>query len=456
MKHAQYVKADRKYLWHPFTQHREWASYDPLIVERADGYELIDTEGRRYLDGVSSLWCNVHGHNHPHIVAAMKAQLDRVSHSTLLGLSHAPAIELAEVLCRWTPEPLTRVFFTDAGATAVEAALRIAFQYWIQRGRPEKKGFVTLDEAYHGDTIGSVSLGFSEPFHRGYEPLVFPVAKIPPPFLCEPLSGLGEITPDALEEAARRSEAVLERHLQTHADETAAVFLEPLVQGAAGIWPQPPSFLRRVRTLCDAHDVLLVCDEVATGFGRTGSTFAVDQADIAPDILCLAKGLTGGMVPVAATLAREEIFEAFQGPYSSYRALFHGHTYGGNPLGCAAALANLEVYEREGTLENARHSSGRMAKALAECIEPLAHTGPVRQVGLMVGFDIQRDPEAGERYDPDLRIAHRAVLAAREDGVVIRPLGDTMVLMPAPGMPAELVERVVEVTARAIARVTEG
>jgi adenosylmethionine-8-amino-7-oxononanoate aminotransferase len=456
MKHKDYVDADRRALWHPFTQHSEWLSYEPLIVERAEGYELIDTEGRRYLDGVSSLWCNVHGHSHPRIVEAMKAQLDRVTHSTLLGLSHVPAIRLAERLVELTPAPLTRVFFTDAGATAVEAALRIAFQYWIQRGRPEKREFITLDEAYHGDTIGSVSLGFSEPFHRGYEPLTFRVAKFAPPFLCEPLGGLAEVTPEALEEAARRSEALLERHLATHAGETAALFLEPLVQGAAGIWPQPPSFLRRVRALCDAHDVLLVCDEVATGFGRTGSTFAVEQAEIAPDILCLAKGLTGGTVPVAATLAREEIFEAFRGPYSSYRALFHGHTYGGNPLGCAAALANLEVYEEERTLENARHTAGRLAKTLAEHVEPLRHTGPVRQVGLMIGFDILREPETGTPYDSDERVAHRAVLAARDEGVIIRPLGDTMVLMPAPGMPAELAERVVEVTARAIARVTEG
>lgn len=456
MNHDHYVEKDRRYLWHPFTQHTEWESYEPLIIERADGFELIDSAGRRYLDGVSSLWCNVHGHSHPKIVAAMKAQLDRVTHSTLLGMSHVPAIELAERLVEMTPAPLSRVFFTDAGATAVEAALRMAFQYWQQVGRPEKTAFISLDEAYHGDTIGSVSLGFSEPFHRGYEPLTFQVRKFPPPFLCPPIEGAGEATPERLEAAARHSEARLEALLEKHAAETAAVFIEPLCQGAAGILPQPPSFLRRVRALCDRYEVLLVCDEVATGFARTGSTFAVEQADISPDLMCLAKGLTGGTVPVAATLATERIFEAFQGPYSSYRALFHGHTYGGNPLGCAAALANLAVYEEEHTLANALAAADAMAKALAEFVEPLTHTGPVRRVGLMVGFDLLRDAETGEHFPADERLAHRAVLAAREEGVAIRPLGDTMVLMPAPGMPPELVVRVVEATARAVDRVTSS
>lgn len=451
-----YTALDRKLLWHPFTQHTEWNDYAPLIIERAEGFELIDTEGKRYLDGVSSLWCNVHGHNHPKIVSAMKDQLDRVTHSTLLGLSHVPAIKLADRLVGMTPKPLTRVFYTDAGATAVEAALRIAFQYWQQTGQTEKTDFVSLDEAYHGDTIGSVSLGFSEPFHRGYQPLTFSVHKIPPPFFCPPIDGNGRITPDKLEYAARQSERKLEALLEAHANTIAAVFIEPLCQGAAGILPQPASYLKRLRELCTKYNVLLVCDEVATGFGRTGSNFAVEQAGISPDLMCLAKGLTGGTIPVAATLATEKIFEAFQGPYSSYRALFHGHTYGGNPLGCAAALANLEVYEEEETLLNAQKIAQALEKALIKHIEPLAHTGPIRQVGLMVGFDILRDPAANEPYRADDRIAHRAVINARKEGVVIRPLGDTMVLMPAPAMPEESAVRLVEATAEAIRKATEG
>lgn len=449
-----WIERDRAVLWHPFTQHEEWFSYDPIIVERAEGFELIDTEGRRYLDGVSSIWCNVHGHGHPDVLDAMRAQLDRVQHSTMLGLSHTPAIELGEKLVEITPEPLTRVFFSDAGSTAVEVALRMAFQYWRQVGHPEKTRFATLTDAYHGDTIGSVSLGFSEPFHTGYEPITFRVLDVDPPWLCAPLNGLGEPKAEALEEASRASLAGLERLLAEHGRELAALFVEPLMQGAAGMWPQPPSFLRGVRALCDEHDVLLVCDEVATGFGRTGTMFAIEQAGIVPDILCLAKGLTAGYLPVAATLATEQLFEAFHGPFAEYKALFHGHTYGGNPLGCAAAIANLEVFEREDTLGKARKAADALARSLAERIDPLVHTSPVRRIGTMVGFDLMRDPASGERYPSAERRAHHAVLAARDEGVIVRPLGDTMILMPPLAMPPPLVERVVEATANAVARVT--
>jgi adenosylmethionine-8-amino-7-oxononanoate aminotransferase len=449
-----WLARDRELLWHPFTQHDEWLSYDPLVIERAEGFELIDTTGARYLDGVSSLWCNVHGHGHPEIIEAMKAQLDRVAHSTLLGLSHVPAVELAERLVAITPPELTRVFYSDAGSTAVEVALRMAFQYWRQVGKPNKTRFATLTDAYHGDTIGSVSLGFSEPFHAGYEPITFRSLKWDPPFLCAPLDGKGACTPEALEAASGQSLAQLEALLEQHADELAAVFIEPLVQGAAGMWPQPPAFVRGVRELCTRHDVLLVCDEVATGFGRTGTMFAIEQAGIAPDILTLAKGLSAGYLPIAATLATERLFEAFQGTYSEYKALFHGHTFGGNPLGCATAIANLDVFEREDTLGKARKVADALARSLERCIDPLEHTGPVRHVGTMVGIDLLRDPETGEHYPGAERRAHHAVLAAREEGVFVRPLGDTMILMPAPAMPPALVERVVEVTARAIERVT--
>jgi len=451
---SSWIQRDRKVLWHPFTQHDEWLSYDPLVIERAEGFDLIDTGGRRYLDGVSSLWCNVHGHGHPDILDAMRAQLDRVQHSTMLGLSHTPAIELAERLVAVTPEALTRVFFSDSGSTAVEVALRMAFQYWRQVGRPEKTRFITLTDAYHGDTIGSVSLGYSEPFHAGYEPITFRSLKFSPPFLCEPVSGNGECDAARLEAAAEASLLGLERLLDQHGGETAGVFIEPLMQGAAGMWPQPVSFVRRVRELCDTHEVLLVCDEVATGFGRTGTMFAIEQAGIAPDILCLAKGLTAGYLPVAATLATERLVEAFRAPYADYKALFHGHTYGGNPLGCAAAIANLEVFEREDTLGKARKAADALARSIAEHIDPLPHTSPVRRVGTMVGFDLLRDPASGERYPSTERRAHHAVLGALDEGVVVRPLGDTVILMPALAMPPALVERVVEVTARAVAQAT--
>lgn len=451
-----WVERDRKVLWHPFTQHDEWLSYEPIIVERAEGFELIDTDGKRYLDGVSSLWCNVHGHGHPEIIEAMKAQLDRVSHSTMLGLSHTPAIELGERLVAITPEPLTRVFFSDAGSTAVEVALRMAFQYWRQVGKPEKTRFATLTDAYHGDTLGSVSLGFSEPFHSGYEPLTFRTLKFDPPWLCEPIGGLGNCDKDRLSAASTASLAQLERLLEEHASELAAVFIEPLMQGAAGMWPQTPEYVRGIRELCTRFGVLLVCDEVATGFGRTGTMFAIEQAGIVPDILCFAKGLTAGYLPVAATLATEDIFDAFRAPYSEYKALFHGHTYGGNPLGCAAAIANLDVFEREGTLAKAEKAADALARSIAAHLDPLEHTSPVRRIGTMLGFDLLKNAATGEHYAAGTRPAHHAVLAAREEGVIVRPLGDTMILMPALAMPPALVERIIEVTARAVARTTQG
>jgi adenosylmethionine-8-amino-7-oxononanoate aminotransferase len=450
-----FADRDRALLWHPFTQATEWASYDPVVIDRADGFFLTDTAGRRYLDGVSSLWCNVHGHGHPAILAALHAQLDRLQHSTMLGLSHVPAIELAERLVALTPAPLTRVFYSDSGSTSVEVALRMAFQYQLQSGAPGRTRFVTLSEAYHGDTIGSVSLGFSEPFHRGYEPVTFRVSKFDPPFLCDPVAGRGRCDEASLEAAAAVSLARLEALLAKEGETVAAVVMEPLVQGAAGIWPQPPSFVRGVRELCDRFGCLLVCDEVATGFGRTGTMFAVEQAGISPDILCLAKGITGGYLPLAATLATERVYEAFHGRPSEYRALFHGHTYGGNPLGCAAAIASLDVFAGEDTLARAAAGAACLDALLKEHIEPLACTGPVRRVGLMVGFDLWRDPERGLRFETDERRAHRAVLLAREEGVIVRPLGDTMVLMPPLSLPDALLESLVTTVARAVERATQ-
>jgi len=448
------IDDDRRFLWHPFTQADEWLSYEPIVVERAEGFFLVDADGKSYLDGVSSIWCNVHGHGHPRIVGAMKEQLDRVAHTTMLGLSHAPAIELARRLVEIAPGDLSRVFYSDSGSTAVEVALRIAFQTMRQRGQTERTRFVSLTDAYHGDTLGSVSLGFSHPFHIGYEPITFEVLKFDPPFLCEPIGGVGPCDEASLEHASGESLGALGRLLEEHGPSVAAVFIEPLVQGAAGIWPQPPSFLRGVRRLCDEHGVLLVCDEVATGFGRTGTMFAVEQAGIAPDIMCIAKGLTAGYCPLAATLATEEIYEAFRGPYSDYKTLFHGHTYGGNPLGCAAAIANLDVFDEEDTLENAKRHAATLAQSLARHVDELEHVGPLRQVGTMVGFDILRDARSGERYPADERRCHRAVLAARDEGVIIRGLGDTMVLMPPLTMPPDLLERLVTTTARAIATAT--
>ena len=451
------ARADRRLLWHPFTQTQEWLSYEPLIVERADGFFLIDTEGRRYLDGVSSIWCNVHGHGQPEITRALHEQLDRVCHTTLLGLSHRPAIELAERLVAITPAGLDRVFYSDSGSTAVEVAIRMAFQYWRQTGRDgdaRRDRFITLGEAYHGDTLGSVSLGRSSPFHTGYEAITFEVEKFPPPYLCEPIDGHGPVDATALEAAGARSLAALEETLEANQGRVAAVVVEPLVQGAAGIWPQPPSFVRGLRELCDVHGTLMIADEVATGFGRTGTMFACEQAAVSPDIMCLAKGLTAGYLPLAATLASERVFGAFGGSYTEYRTLFHGHTYGCNPLGCAAALANLDVFEQQDTLATARQRAELFGELLERHIAPLERAGPPRRVGMMAAFDMLAAPQSAKPYPADERRGHRAVLEARRRGVIIRPLGDTMVLMPPLAITPDLLERIVETTAQAVARAT--
>jgi adenosylmethionine---8-amino-7-oxononanoate aminotransferase len=416
------VAADRAHLWHPFTQQRGWTEEPPLVVDRAEGTWLIDVEGKRYIDGVSSLWCNVHGHRHARIDAAVRAQLDRVAHSTMLGLTHRPAIELARRLVDVAPSGLTRVFYSDSGSSAAEIALKMAFQFWKQRGE-ERTRFVALRMAYHGDTIGSVSVGGIELFHSLYRPLLFDTLKAEP----------GDV--DEMERLLRRKRG-----------EVAAVIMEPLVQGAAGMLVHPEGYLRAVRELCDRHDVLLILDEVATGFGRTGRMFACEHENVAPDLLCLAKGLTGGYLPLAATLTSERIYEGFLGEFEDFRTFFHGHTYTGNPLACAAALATLDVFREERTLE-------RLApkiELLAGLLKPLATHPAVREVrrcGFMVGIEL-------DLFPPELRMGHRVTLEARRRGAIIRPLGDVVVLMPPLAISEEDLRRLVTITAEAIEAAT--
>jgi adenosylmethionine-8-amino-7-oxononanoate aminotransferase len=414
---------DRAHLWHPFTQQQGWVDEPSPVIERATGTTLYDSDGRSYIDGVSSLWCNVHGHRHPVIDAAVRTQLDRVAHSTMLGLTHAPAIELAARLVALAPPGLSRVFYSDSGSSAVEVALKMAFQFWAQQDDPaaaRRRGFICLRDAYHGDTLGSVSVGGIDLFHACYEPLLF---------------------------AARRAEAGdvdgLAALLAAHGEETAAMIVEPLVQGAAGMRVHPPGYLRAVRELCDAHGVLLICDEVATGFGRTGRMFACEHEGVTPDLMCVAKGLTGGYLPLAATLTTERIYAGFLGAHEEWRTFFHGHTYTGNPLACAAALATLDVFVQERTLERLGPKIDLLGRLLAEQVEPLAGVTEVRRRGFMVGIELGGLP-------PGARTGHRVTLAARRLGAIIRPLGDVVVLMPPLSIDAGELARLVAITARAI------
>jgi adenosylmethionine-8-amino-7-oxononanoate aminotransferase len=442
----QIVRWDRAHLWHPFTQMQEWLAAEPLVIVAGDGNYLIDAAGRRYLDGVSSLWCNVHGHRRPEIDAAIRAQLERVAHTTLLGLASPPSAELAARLAAIAPPGLTRVFYSDAGATAVEIALKLALQYWRLRGE-ERPRFVALVDGYHGDTLGAMSVGFSAPFHRFYTPLL-PVTRVPAPYVVQRTRGLA---PGAALAAAL---ADLEAALAQHRGSVAAVVLEPLMQGAAGMWPQPVEYLPAVRALTRRYDTLLVCDEVATGFGRTGRLFACDHAAVVPDLLTLGKGLSGGYLPLAATLATEEIFRTFLGPYEEYTAFFHGHTFTGNALACAAALANLDLFT-PALLASLPDKTAALARELDARVRPLPHVAEIRQCGLMIGVELMRAPQRREAYVPSERLGHRIILAARRRGVVLRPLGDTLVLMPPLSIRADEIETLVTVAAESIAEVTE-
>jgi len=442
---AEVIAADHAHLWHPFTQMQEWLAVDPLVVAAADGNYLIDPDGRRYLDGVSSLWCNVHGHRRSEIDGAIRAQLDRVAHTTLLGLASPPAATLAARLAALAPAGLTRVFYSDAGATGVEIALKLALQYWRLRGE-DRPGFVALVEAYHGDTLGAMSVGFSEPFHRFYRPLL-PVERVPAPYALERQQRLpaAEAMPAAL--------AALEDTLRRTHGTIAAVVVEPLMQGAAGMWPQPLEYLPAVRALARRYDTLLVCDEVATGFGRTGRLFACDHTATAPDLLVLGKGLTGGYLPLAATLATEEIFRSFLGRYEDYTAFFHGHTFTGNALACAAAHASLDLFT-PALLARLPAQASHLAAQLATRVRPLPAVAEIRQRGLMVGIELMRHADRRQPYAPGDRVGHRVILAARRRGVVLRPLGDVAVLMPPLSITDPEIETLVAVAAESIAEVT--
>jgi adenosylmethionine-8-amino-7-oxononanoate aminotransferase len=439
---------DVRYVWHPFTQMSEWCAEDPLVIEAGEGCDLIDTDGNRYLDAVSSLWANVHGHRHPRLDAALVEQAGLIAHSTMLGLANVPATELARRLVEMAPGGLTKVFYAGDGASAVEIAIKMAFEYWRLRGVEGRDLFLRLGEAYHGDTIGAVSVGGIDLFHSIFGPLLFPTVKAPSPYCYRcPLN----VAPESCGMACADE---LDRLLTEHADAVAAVIVEPMVQAAAGMITQPAGYLRRVRESCDRHGVLMIVDEVATGFGRTGRMFACTAEDVEPDLMTLGKGLTGGYMPLSAVLATQEVFDAFLGPPDSHRALYHGHTYTGNPLAAAVALANLDVFEEEGTIAGLAPKIALLERRLEELVRPLEHVGDVRQAGLMVGIELVADRESKRSFPLARQTGALVARLAREHAVIMRPLGDVVVLMPPLAISLEELDRLVGVTADCIARAT--
>jgi len=428
---------DAAHVWHPFTAMPAYHAEDAPIIAEAHGFHLIDTSGRRYLDGHSSLWCNIHGHRVPEIDQAISTQLQRVSHTTLLGLGNIPSIELARELVSRAPAGLTKVFYADCGAAGVEVALKMAYQYHRQKPRPELRDlFVGLTGAYHGDTVGTVSLGGIERFHTLFSGLMFPTLRVPSP-----------ATPGlSLTDCLSQTEALL----VPQAERIAGLVIEPLVQAAAGILVHPPGYLRAIRELTTKLGILLIADEIAVGFGRTGTLFACEHERVTPDLLILSKGLTGGYLPLAATLATEEIYAAFLGEPWSGRTFYHGHTYTGNPLACAAALASLRLIEERNVLRNV----ARIAAVFQEEF-PADFGGDqvlVRQRGAMLGLEL-RQSSGSIPFPPESRVGHRITMACRVRGVILRNIGDVIVLMPAPAMPVDLVRTLCHTVKAAIADV---
>lgn len=441
---------DRRYIWHPFTQMADWVKEDPLIVAAGEGSYLIDVWGRRYLDGVSSLWVNLHGHRRQEIDRAVVAQLGRIAHSTFLGLSNPPAIELAKELVEVAPPGLEKVFYSDNGSTAVEVALKMAFQYWQQcpERQPSRTSFITFVNGYHGDTIGSVSLGGNDLFHRIYHPLLFQTVKVRSPYCYR--CPWGKEYPgchmSCLEEVAEA--------MRRNRDRVAAVVIEPLVQAAGGMLVFPSGYTRRVRELAAEHRILFIADEVATGFGRTGSLFACEREQVQPDLLAVAKGISGGYLPLAATLTTEEIFLAFCGEYDQQKTFFHGHSYTANPLACAAALANLEIFRREDTLGHLQGKIACLKDGLTRFWE-LEHVGDIRQVGFMVGIELVRRKDSREPYPYKDKMGIRVVREARKKGLILRPLENVIVLMPPLSISLPELGELLAITYDAIEEVTE-
>ena len=413
---------DREVVWHAFTQ---MAEYEPVVFERGDGCILTDIHGSKFIDGVSSLWCNIHGHRHPRLDDAIRDQLERVAHVTSLGASNSTTIQLAKRLVDLAPTSLGHVFFSDDGATAIEVALKMAFQYWQQRRdpRPEKNGYVAFENAYHGDTLGSVSVGGVARFHQMFGPLLFDVVRSPAPDMYRLPVGVTR------ESACGYYLAQLDQLLGQHAEKVAALVIEPLVQAAAGMLVHPPGFLQGVRELTRKYDILLIADEVAVGMGRTGTMLACEQENVAPDFLCLAKGLTGGYLPLAATLTTNEVWQAFLGDYSESKTFFHGHTYGGNPLGAAAAIATLDVFVEEDTLSNLSPKIERLAALLARIGEH-PNVGDVRQRGLIGAIELVKDQATRQPFDWQEKRGQKVCDHAWNEGVWLRPLGNVVVIMP--------------------------
>lgn len=449
MNHIELEQWDKEYVWHPFTQMKTYRESKPLIIERGEGSYLIDVDGNRYLDGYASLWVNVHGHNEPELNGALIAQVNKIAHSTLLGSANVPSILLAKKLAEITPGHLSKVFYSDTGSAAVEIALKVAYQYWQNidpNKHRHKNKFVSLAEAYHGDTVGAVSVGGMDLYHRIFKPLLFERISVPSPHAYH-MTEYGD-----QEAVKNHCLNELEKLLQQQAAQIAGLIIEPLVQGAAGIITHPDGFLKEVEMLCKQYDVLLICDEVAVGFGRTGTMFACEQEDVVPDIMCMGKGITGGYMPLAATIMNDRIFQSFLGKREEHKTFYHGHTYTGNQLACALALKNIELMEERGLIHDIQKKARQLTKKLQALYE-LPIVGDIRQRGLMIGVEIVKDRHTKETFSLQENVVSGIINKARGNGLIIRELGPVITMMPILAMSEEELNAMVDTVYRSIQEV---
>ncbi|MFC1500918.1 adenosylmethionine--8-amino-7-oxononanoate transaminase [Elusimicrobiota bacterium] len=436
------ISEDKHHIWHPFTQMADWIKdipSAPMIIKAGKGVYLYDSRGKKYIDGISSLWVNLHGHRKKEIDNAIKKQIGKVSHSTFLGLTHEPAIELAEELVQLSPKELSRVFYSDNGSTSVEVALKMAYQYWQQKTKKsDKTMFLSLKNAYHGDTIGSVSVGGMDLFHTKFKSLLFDVCFASSPYCFRCKHRKNECIFDYTKGFKNHCTSLgckgqciesVKNLMQKNHKNLAGAVVESMVQGAAGMITMPPGYMKEFEVLCKRYGVLLICDEVATGFGRTGKMLAIEHENIRPDFLCLSKSITGGYLPLAATIVAEKIYSAFLGKYEEYKTFFHGHTYTANPLACAAALANLKIFKRENVLKKLKHKINCL-KSQLQNLQNLPNVGNIRQLGFMIGIEIVKNKFSGKGFEPKEKVGAKICALCRPKGLIIRPLGDVLVLMP--------------------------
>lgn len=446
----EWIEKDLKYVWHPDTQMKQYEGSDfkPTIIERGAGIYLYDIDGKQYIDGISSWWVNTLGHSNPKLNKVLTQQAEKIEHVLLADFTHKPAIELAEKLVKLAGEPFSKVFYSDDGSTAVEVAIKMAYQYWYQKGKPEKKHFVSMTESYHGDTLGSVSVGGIDIYKKIFNPLVFETLKVCAPYCyrCPKNCKQGQCNIECFNE--------VEELFKTRHNEIAAMIVEPLVQGAAGMRVYPAEYLKKLRALCDKYDILLIDDEVAMAFGRTGKYFAFEHAEIKPDIFCVAKGITAGYIPLAATITTDKIYNAFYDDFSELKTFYHGHSFTGNPIACAIAVENLKIMEEEKVIENLQP---KIAK-LQECIkqfQKLQHVGDIRHIGMVGAIEVVKDKKTKEPYSFNERIGHKVFLEAMKNGALLRPIGNVIYFLPPLIITEEEIEKLTKIAYNAIKTVTE-